>query len=38
MYHGWVSAVHGEREAAQTVAAYERALAAMAAEGAFRGR
>ena len=38
MYHGWVSAVHGEREVAQTIAAYERALAAMAGEGAFRGR
>ena len=38
MYHGWVSALHGEREVAQTVAAYERALAAMAGEGAFRGR
>jgi glutamate-1-semialdehyde 2,1-aminomutase len=37
-YHGWVSAMHGEREVEQTIAAYERAFAAMARDGAFRGR
>ena len=38
MYHGWVSAVHGAREVAQTIAAYERAFEAMAREGAFKDR
>jgi glutamate-1-semialdehyde 2,1-aminomutase len=38
MYHGWVSAVHTERDIEQAVAAYERAFTAMAAEGAFAGR
>ena len=36
-YHGWVSAVHGDQEIEQAVTAYERALGAMAAEGAFKG-
>jgi glutamate-1-semialdehyde 2,1-aminomutase len=36
--HGWVSAVHTDADIASTVAAYERAFAAMAAEGTFRAR
>ena len=36
--HGWVSAMHTEADIAGTVAAYERAFAAMAAEGTFRAR
>jgi glutamate-1-semialdehyde 2,1-aminomutase len=35
-HHGWISAVHTDEDIAQTIAAYERALRAMAAEGAFR--
>ncbi len=35
MNHGWVSAVHTEEDIEQTIRAYERALGAMAAEGAF---
>jgi glutamate-1-semialdehyde 2,1-aminomutase len=37
LHHGWVSAVHGDADVARTLEAYERAFAAMAAEGAFRG-
>jgi len=37
-HHGWISAVHGDEDVALTVAAYERAFAAMAAEGAFAPR
>ena len=37
MNHGWVSAVHTEPDVERTLAAYERALRAMAAEGAFAG-
>jgi glutamate-1-semialdehyde 2,1-aminomutase len=33
--HGWISAVHGDEEIAKSVAAYERAFRAMAADGAF---
>ena len=36
--HGWVSAVHTEEDVERTIAAYERAFRAMAAEGAFAGR
>jgi hypothetical protein len=32
--HGWVSAVHGEREIEETVAAVARAVADLKAEGA----
>jgi glutamate-1-semialdehyde 2,1-aminomutase len=35
--HGWISAVHGEADVARTVAGYEAALTAMAADGSFRG-
>jgi glutamate-1-semialdehyde 2,1-aminomutase len=34
--HGWVSAVHTPEDIERTIAAYERALRAMAAEGAFK--
>jgi glutamate-1-semialdehyde aminotransferase len=37
MNHGWISAVHGDEDLERTVKAYERALAAMVAEGAFKG-
>jgi glutamate-1-semialdehyde 2,1-aminomutase len=37
-HHGWISAVHTDEDVARTVAAYERAFSAMAAEGAFAGR
>jgi len=33
--HGWISAMHTEEDIAKSVAAYERAFLAMAAEGAF---
>jgi len=36
--HGWVSALHTDADIAGTVAAYERAFAAIAAEGTFRAR
>jgi len=36
--HGWVSALHTDADIAATVAAYERAFAAIAAEGTFRAR
>jgi glutamate-1-semialdehyde aminotransferase len=35
--HGWISALHSEEDLERTVAAYERAFRAMAAEGAFTG-
>jgi len=38
MNHGWISAVHSEEDVARTLAGYERAFRAMAAEGAFGGR
>jgi glutamate-1-semialdehyde 2,1-aminomutase len=37
LFHGWVSAVHTEEHVARTVKCYEKALQAMAAEGAFKG-
>ena len=37
LFHGWTSAVHTEEDLARTVRAYEGALAAMAAEGWFKG-
>jgi glutamate-1-semialdehyde 2,1-aminomutase len=36
--HGWISAVHTDEDLERTVQAYERALRAMAADGAFRAR
>ncbi len=36
-HHGWVSAVHSDADIARTVAGYEKALAAMAADGSFKG-
>jgi len=36
-YHGWLSAVHSDEDVASTLAAYDKALGAMAAEGAFKG-
>ena len=36
-HHGWISAVHSEDDLARTVTGYERALAAMAQDGAFKG-
>src|SRR5262249_49461405 len=35
--HGWISAVHTEADIERTIAAYERAFAAMAADGNFKG-
>jgi glutamate-1-semialdehyde 2,1-aminomutase len=35
MHHGWVSAVHTDEDIARTIAAYERAFRAMAAERVF---
>ncbi len=35
--HGWVSAVHTEKDLERTVQGYEQAFRAMVAEGAFRG-
>ncbi len=37
MFHGWVSAVHTEEDLARTVRGYEGALAAMVADGWFKG-
>jgi glutamate-1-semialdehyde 2,1-aminomutase len=37
-HHGWVSATHGDEEVERTIAAYERALTAMAREDAFKGQ
>ena len=36
-YHGWLSAVHSDEDVARTLGAYEKALSAMAADGAFKG-
>jgi glutamate-1-semialdehyde 2,1-aminomutase len=36
-HHGWVSAVHTEQDIERTIAGYEKALTAMAADGAFKG-
>jgi glutamate-1-semialdehyde 2,1-aminomutase len=38
MNHGWISAVHTEEDVEKTLAGYERAFRAMAAEGAFGPR
>ncbi|OGL08749.1 MAG: hypothetical protein A3I14_19835 [Candidatus Rokubacteria bacterium RIFCSPLOWO2_02_FULL_73_56] len=38
MNHGWVSAVHTEEDIARTLAGYERAFRALAADGVFGGR
>ncbi len=37
MYHGWVSTVHTAVDVERTVAGYEKALTALAADGAFKG-
>jgi glutamate-1-semialdehyde 2,1-aminomutase len=37
LHHGWISAVHSEADIDRTVAAYERAFAAMGADGSFKG-
>jgi glutamate-1-semialdehyde aminotransferase len=37
MNHGWISAIHSDEDLERTVRAYERAFAAMAAEGGFKG-
>ena len=37
-HHGWISSVHTDDDVVRTIAAYERAFTAMAAEGAFAGR
>ncbi len=36
-FHGWVSAVHTEADIERTVRGYEKALAAMVADGTFKG-
>ena len=36
-YHGWLSAVHSDEDVARTLAAYDKALGAMVAEGVFKG-
>ena len=36
-HHGWISAVHTDAHIERTVASYEKAFAAMAAEGSFKG-
>jgi glutamate-1-semialdehyde 2,1-aminomutase len=36
-YHGWISAVHTDADIERTVQGYEKALTAMAADGAFKG-
>jgi len=36
-HHGWISAVHTEAHIERTVAAYEKAFRAMAADGSFKG-
>ncbi|MBI3636726.1 MAG: aspartate aminotransferase family protein [Candidatus Rokubacteria bacterium] len=38
MNHGWISAVHSDEDIEKTIAAYERAFAAMVADGAFPSR
>jgi len=35
--HGWISAVHSDEDVARTISSYEKAFAAMAADGAFKG-
>ena len=35
--HGWISAVHSDEDVARTLSSYEKAFAAMAADGAFKG-
>jgi glutamate-1-semialdehyde 2,1-aminomutase len=37
LHHGWISAVHTDAHIDRTVAGYEKAFAAMAAEGSFKG-
>jgi len=37
LHHGWISAVHTDAHVARTVAAFEKAFTAMAADGAFKG-
>lgn len=37
LYHGWISAVHTDEDFSRTVRAYEKALEALAAEGALGG-
>jgi len=37
LHHGWISAVHTDAHVARTVAAFEKAFKAMAADGAFKG-
>jgi glutamate-1-semialdehyde 2,1-aminomutase len=37
LHHGWISAVHTEAHIERTAAAFEKAFAAMAADGAFKG-
>src|SRR5262249_17877262 len=36
-HHGWISAVHTEAHIERTAASFEKAFAAMAADGAFKG-
>jgi glutamate-1-semialdehyde 2,1-aminomutase len=36
-HHGWISAVHSDADIERTVASYEKALGAMAADGCFKG-
>jgi glutamate-1-semialdehyde 2,1-aminomutase len=36
-HHGWISAVHSDADIQKTVAGYEKALTAMAADGSFKG-
>jgi len=37
LHHGWISAVHTDAHIERTVAAFEKAFAAMAADGSFKG-
>jgi glutamate-1-semialdehyde 2,1-aminomutase len=37
LHHGWISAVHTEAHIERTAASFEKAFAAMAADGAFKG-
>ena len=37
LHHGWISAVHTDAHVARTVACFEKAFKAMAADGAFKG-
>jgi glutamate-1-semialdehyde 2,1-aminomutase len=36
-HHGWISAVHSDADIERTLASYEKALVAMAADGSFKG-